>query len=210
MNMTYRPTREESEHVIEKLATEYPKCFYTDPQLRQPLKKTIVADLQKDGFPAAQELLMAAIDWYQSHFAYQYKLEAGVWRIDLQGKQVNTVTETEQRNAKKKIEEGKQRMQARDVGNSTKTLGSLYDAGRIPDDQLKKLDAPPMTASRKEPNASTPAHELTRLYEALNAANTVLTGKSDSALRSAMASAALGVVVKEAQRVIESFQEMTP
>jgi sRNA-binding protein len=207
--MSYRPTREESEHVIRKLANDYPKCFFEDPKQRQPLKKTILADLEKDGFPAAHELLEAALDWYQSHFAYQYALQAGTSRIDLQGKKVSSVTEQEHRNAKKRIEEDKQRHAAKDIGSSTRTLASLHGAGRIPDDQLKKLDAPPMPVTQKKPVMETPepAAELARLYEALNAANTTLAAVSDPTLRSAMAAAALGIVVKEAQRVVAGFQD---
>src|SRR5215510_5611624 len=48
MIMGYRPSREESEEVIRQLAATYPKCFFEDPKLRQPLKKTIITDLQKD------------------------------------------------------------------------------------------------------------------------------------------------------------------
>jgi ProQ/FINO family len=138
----------------------------------------------------------------------------GASRIDLQGKEVSTVTEQEYRNAQKKIREDKQNLTARNLGSSTRTVASLHDAGRIPDDQLKKLDAPMPVAPKKSPapapvseSASTSAPELTRLYEALNAANTMLAGASDPALRSAMTSAALGVVIKEAQRVIDSFRE---
>jgi sRNA-binding protein len=212
--MTYKRDRYESENVIRKLGNEYPKCFFEDPKLRQPLKKTIITDLKKEGFPVAQELLVPAVEWYQSHFSYQYALQTGASRIDLQGKEVSTVTEQEYRKAQKKIREDKQNLTARNLGSSTRTVASLHDAGRIPDDQLKKLDAPMPVAPKKSPapapvseSASTSAPELTRLYEALNAANTMLAGASDPALRSAMTSAALGVVIKEAQRVIDSFRE---
>jgi sRNA-binding protein len=206
--MSYRPSREESENIIHKLATDYPKCFFEDPKLRQPLKKSIMIDLEKEGLPVARELLEAAVDWYQSHFAYQYALEVGVPRLDLHGKKVSTVTELEYRAAQKKIEEDKQRA-ARDFGNSTRTLASLHEAGRIPDDQLRKLDAPPMPVTSTQKKAPTPeiAPELSRLYEALNAANTTLATVGDAALRSAMASAALAIVIKETQRVVASFQE---
>jgi hypothetical protein len=75
----------------------------------------------------------------------------------------------------------------------------LHAAGRIPDDQVRKLDAP-MTKTAK-----TIAPELTRLHEAVMAASTTLTGSGDPGLRSAMAAAALNVVRQEAQRVIDSL-----
>jgi sRNA-binding protein len=93
--MNYRINREESEEVVRKLAESYPKCFFVDPKMRRPLKNNILADLQKDGFPAAYELLSAGLHWYQSHFGYQYSLQAGARRIDLTGKEVSTVTEQE-------------------------------------------------------------------------------------------------------------------
>jgi sRNA-binding protein len=133
---------------------------------------------------------------------YQYALQAGVRRIDLRGQEVGTVTEQEHRAAQKQIKEDMQRLSER-KSDAVIANTKLYRAGRVPYDQLKKLDAPPMSASSKVP-AINVAPELTRLYEAFVAANTTLTGASDAGLRLAMTSAALGVVIKEAQRVIDS------
>jgi sRNA-binding protein len=134
------------------LAEKYPKAFFEEPRQRRPLKKNIITDLEKDSFPAARELMVAALDWYQNHFGYLGSLQAGVKRVDLHGKEVDTITEQERNNALKKIQEGRQKQQEKErergFGNSTATLRSLHAAGRIPDDQLKKLDAQPMTATK--------------------------------------------------------------
>jgi sRNA-binding protein len=57
--MPYKFYRQELEDSVQLLAEKYPKCFFTNPRLRRPLKKNIVADLEKDGFPLAAELLSA-------------------------------------------------------------------------------------------------------------------------------------------------------
>jgi sRNA-binding protein len=193
--MAYKPPRQESENAIRSLADRYPKCFFEDPKLRRPLKHDIIKDLQADGAPLALVLLTAAIEWYQSHFAYLYSLQPGAKRIDLDGNEVGTVTELEWMVAERKIKAGRQKKSA--IG----TISTLYAAGRISDDQVQKLDAP-----MKPKTAETPiAPQLARLYEAIMAASRELTASSDSDLRFAMATAALGVVCKEAQRVIDSL-----
>jgi len=206
--MHYRINREESEEVVRKLAEPYQKCFFVDPKMRRPLKNNILADLQKNGFPAAYDLLSAGLDWYQSHFGYQYSLQAGARRIDLTGKEVSTVTEQEHASAQKKIRDDQQKLAERNSMNATRTTASLHSAGRITDDQLKKLDASPMPAvpttrakAAAAPSAISP--ELLRLHEALLAANAAATGPGDAELRAAMGAAALGFIVKEAQRLID-------
>ena len=164
--------------------------------MRLPLKNDIMADLQKDGFPVAFEMLGAALDWYRSHFSYQHNLVAGTKRIDLNGREAGTVTEKEQRDAQKKIRDDQQKL---DRNNATKTLAALHASNRIPDDQLKKLDAPPMKTKAAAPIT---APELERLHQAFVAASNVLTTTDDPVLRSALATAALEVVIKEAHRVI--------
>jgi sRNA-binding protein len=204
--MDYRPTREDSEHTIRLLVDRYPKCFFADPQQRRPLKKNILADLQKDGVPVARELLASAVDWYRSHFGYLYALQAGAKRIDLFGKETGTVTEQEQYAAQGMIQEGKQRLGERQR-NAVETIRLLHAQGRISSDDVKKLDAPqrPQERPMKVKEVKTaPAPVLERVYEALAAADTLL-AKDCDALRSAMAVAALLVVVKEAQRVADSL-----
>jgi ProP effector len=100
--MAYKFDRQELEDYLLRLAERYPRCFFVNPRLRQPLKKNIEADLQKDGF-ASPELISASVDWYKSHISYQYSLQIGAKRLDLDGKEVGTVTELEQRAARMKI-----------------------------------------------------------------------------------------------------------
>ena len=116
-----------------------------------------MVDVQRDGFPAAKELITAAVNWYQSHFAYQHSLQAGARRIDLDGNEVGTVTERENSNAQKKIKEDKQRVNGRNLSDPARTLAALCAARRIPDDQLRKVDAPtrPKAAAATAPAPST-------------------------------------------------------
>ena len=198
----YRYNREESEAVIRMLTDRYPKCFFQNPKLRRPLKRNIQADLELAGFPAAHELITAALDWYKSHFGYQYALQAGAKRIDLEGNEVGTVTESEQAGAQKEIQERKKLLNERNGLNAAKTLVALHAARRIPDDQLRKLEAPSMTPKAKAPPT---LPELIRLHEAVAAADAAWTGPDDANLRAALTSAALGIVIKEAQSVINSL-----
>jgi sRNA-binding protein len=204
--MTYLCNREESEATIRLLADRYPKCFFEDPQQRKPLKKNIVIDLQNDGIPVARELLTAAIDWYQSHFGYQYALQVGVKRVDLNGKEASAVTELEQRAAQIKIKEGKQKLSEKNLNNPIGILRSLHVQGRISTDHLRKLDASPQPKEAAPMRAkSEPLPELERVYEALDTARALLTQNRD-ALHTAMATAALGVVVEETRRVMDKLQ----
>jgi sRNA-binding protein len=192
--MTYQPSRDESEYTIALLADRYPNCFFAEPQSRRPLKKNIIADLEKDGVPVTRELLTATVDWYQTHFGYLYALQPGAKRLDLSGKEGAAVTEAEHYAAQAKITEGKRKNAEKTRNNSpVDTLQKLHKRGRIPTDILRKLDAP---MKAKNENA------LARVYAALDAAGQMMTGEQD-ALRSAMAVAALGVVIKETQNVID-------
>jgi sRNA-binding protein len=181
----YRFMRDEIEHAITQLAEKYPKCFFEDPKLRRPLKKNIIADLQHDGFGVASELITAGVDWYESHLSYQYALEVGAKRIDLNGKEVGTVTDLEQRSAQKKIKEVREKIAAKNLNNALATNTSLYAAGRITDDQIKKLDAAPMIMPKPTSNGGR-SPDLAKLYSALDAANTALTGDADPDLRTAL------------------------
>lgn len=97
-------TRYDSEETIALLQKEYPAAFFETPQLRRPLKTGIFEDIRADGFPVDRELLRAALDWYTSHYGYQYALRAGARRIDLKGNEVGTVTLAEQATALKEIQ----------------------------------------------------------------------------------------------------------
>jgi sRNA-binding protein len=191
--MAYKFGRQELEDCLLMLAERYPRCFFVNPRLRQPLKKNIEADLQRDGF-ATPELISASVDWYKSHISYQYNLETGAKRLDLDGKEAGTVTESEYHAAQKKILEIKETMASL---NAIRTTSNLVTARRIPEDQLKKIDAP-MTKPTMQP-------ELTPLYEAILAANSAMSapmGNSD--VRAAVTAAVIGVVIAEAQRILNN------
>jgi sRNA-binding protein len=143
--MTYKISRDENETTIRQLVNKYPKCFFEDPRQRIPLKKNIAADLQMDGFPAAYEVIVSAVEWYMSHFAYQYALQAGAKRINLNGKEAGTVTQQEYLNSQKRIKEDQQKLTERNLGNPVKTMIALPSSGRISDDQMRKVDAPPIS-----------------------------------------------------------------
>jgi sRNA-binding protein len=192
--MVYKFDRKELEDCLLMLAERYPRCFFVNPRLRQPLKKNIEADLQKDGF-ASPELISASVDWYKSHISYQYNLETGAKCLDLDGKEAGTVTELEQRVARMKIREINERRAERAPLNPIRTMSNLVTARRISEDQLKKIDAP-MSRPTIQP-------ELTPLYEAILAANSAMsTPMGNSDVRAAVTAAAIGVVIAEAQRIL--------
>jgi sRNA-binding protein len=195
--MAYKFDRQELEDAIQVLAEKYPKCFFVNPRQRRPLKKNIVADLQRDGIAMAVDLISACVDWYKSHICYQYCLETGAKCLDLDGKEAGTVTELEHHAAQKKILEINERRAERAPLNSIRTTTNLVTARRVPEDQLKKIDAP-MSRPTMLP-------ELTPLYEAVLAANSAMSapmGNSD--VRAAVTAAAIGVVIAEAQRIVDN------
>jgi sRNA-binding protein len=194
--MAYKFDRQELEDCLLMLAERYPRCFFVNPRLRQPVKRNIEADLQKDGF-ASPELISASVDWYKSHISYQYSLEIGAKRLDLDGKEVGTVTELEQRAARMKILEINEKRAERATLNPIRTVSNLVTARRISEGQLKKIDAP-MSRPTIQP-------ELAPLYEAILAANSAMSapmGKSD--VRAAVTAAVIGVVIAEAQRILNN------
>ena len=94
--------RYELEDLISELSFSYPKCFFTDPGQKRPLKKNIIIDLEKDSM-RDDEKLNAALTFYTRDWNYEYKLQAGAKRIDLDGNEVGTVTETEAREARERV-----------------------------------------------------------------------------------------------------------
>jgi sRNA-binding protein len=97
--------RTDSENVIRMLCDSYPRCF--SEKQRRPLKQDITADIIKDpDFKVAPELTTAAVEWYESHISYSHAMSvAGSKRIDLDGREVGTMTEQEAISARQKITE---------------------------------------------------------------------------------------------------------
>jgi hypothetical protein len=63
--MVYQPykfNREEKEEGLRILVETYPKCFFAPPHLRRPLKRNIIADLQRDGVAMASGLILASVN----------------------------------------------------------------------------------------------------------------------------------------------------
>ncbi len=141
---SYSYNRHETEAAIRILCKRYPKCFFEDPHLRRPLENNIISDLEKDGAPLKYDLLVRAVEFYQTHFGYRYNILAGARKINLDGKEVSIVTESEFLNTQKKIREDKAKLRERNEANPITTARVLYQSGQIPDDQLKKIDALPM------------------------------------------------------------------
>lgn len=86
---------------IRILCEEFPKTFFENPRLRQPIKKSIVADIEARQLPSLHEAdIERAIGYYTSHYGYWKTLSmAGSRRLDLDGKPAGTVTEAEARAA---------------------------------------------------------------------------------------------------------------
>jgi sRNA-binding protein len=97
----------ENNEFIHLLAIHYPKCFFEEPRLRRPLSKNVIADIKKDtGFDVTPERITPAVEWYMSHIGYDHALAvAGSKRIDLNGREVGTVTEQEALAAQQRIDE---------------------------------------------------------------------------------------------------------
>ena len=106
------------------------------------------------------------------------------------------MTEQEHLAAQKKIKADLQKVNERNSVYSSKPTTPLQPC------KLRKTEpaAPVSPAPLQEVSP-----ELMPIYEALQAANNAISATPSSDLRAALASAALGVLVKEAQRAIENF-----
>lgn len=100
--MAYYQNRDEIGDYINLLADKYPKCFFTLPQRRVPLKKDIEDDLS-DAKVIGANKLGDVLYYYTNHLAYHYNIKAGTNRVDLDGNPVAKVTEAEEREAQKQI-----------------------------------------------------------------------------------------------------------
>lgn len=64
--------RDEREAFVRHLADRFPKCFFENPELRRPLKRNILTDLEKLKV-LDHDKLDQALSWYTNHFAYARK-----------------------------------------------------------------------------------------------------------------------------------------
>jgi sRNA-binding protein len=67
------------------------------------LKKSIIDDLQSDGFHDKDDRV-AAISYYTKDWNYEWCLQAGAKRVDLEGREVGTVTQQEEREARERVQ----------------------------------------------------------------------------------------------------------
>jgi sRNA-binding protein len=219
--MTYYPTREESEAAIRTLANSYPKCFFENPRVRRPLKRNILADLEKDGAPVDPELLPHVIRWYESHFGYQYQIRAGAKRIDLNGKEVQAISETEQHGAESYIAKRKQENQERGQSHWAKGISfltkSTTEMSTTPAKQLPITTPPKQSLVTTSSPVRTPEQSMTSeqsmspiqvapIQSALNAVSRIMVDPYSPDIRRALVVTALGVVVAEAQKLSSDLQ----
>jgi hypothetical protein len=171
---------------IEMLAATYPKCFFMDHKQRLPLKKNIDEDLLRNGMKIDPFLLEKAMDRYKISFGYNYAIVNGKRRINLDGKEVESVTMEERRAADKHIKEAKE---------------IKYGKPEPPSDDnaVKRLVAPPMKKTTIVP-------ELARVYDLLMSANGMFS-LPDGAMRVAVLPAALGLVANELQKVAGTLKD---
>jgi len=155
------------------------------------LKQNIVADLVKDpDFDVAPELIESAVNWYKSHIGYDYAVSTiGSKRIDLNGREVGTVTEAEARAARQGISD-----KGSAIANRVAPVREMHASNQIPDRAIKKLDAPPLSVRPKAP-------EFAPLYDILGTANAAVVGIDDPVMRAAVARASLDVIIKKFQQV---------
>jgi ProP effector len=92
--------REERDDFVRHLATQFPKCFFEQPELRRPLKRNITDDLEERKV-LNRDKCLAAVNRYESSFTYCYGIIAGAERVDLDGRVVGKVTEQEQEKTRK-------------------------------------------------------------------------------------------------------------
>jgi sRNA-binding protein len=195
-----RYSRETLEGWLDHLVQKYPGCFYREPVLKRPLKKGIENDLRDDSAIDAEPV----IAFYTRDWNYQASLQAGANRIDLYRKKVGTVTEQEARAATKQVAEEKKKAKEKRAAEQRDAIAivkTLHANGHIPDDQLRKIDAP------REPTPEVKrSNPLARLESILARAVGLLAGDKDKALQSALAVTSLKILVQETQKVIANLE----
>jgi sRNA-binding protein len=194
-----QPNRTDREEVIRKLCERYPACFFEEGNKRRPLKKNIAADIIiDDDFKVADEMIIAAVDWYKGHIGYDYNTIAGTKRIDLNGRDVTAITMQEALAAKQRIYEfnARRNEQQRITNNPIRVLAEMRTNGQISDCTVKKQDAPMQLKSRVAP-----VPEYAALFEVLTTANATVASISDPAMRAAVAKPLLDHMIAKIQQV---------
>jgi sRNA-binding protein len=181
--------RPDLEDFVTYLADKYPKCFVVDPRMRRPLKRDIITDLQKEKV-LDDDRVAAAVSFYTRNWTYQKcAIQAGLERVDLNGNKAGIVTELEQRTAQKRVQVEKQEISERNGEGLPAVVVNKLSKGIAP---MKK---PP---AEKPP--TDPTQRLQVLIAGLRDIDT-----EDEGLRTALTAAALGVIVTEAQKLIDNL-----
>jgi sRNA-binding protein len=179
--------REVLEGAVRVLSDKYPACFFVDSRMRRPLKNTILEDLAEDR-ASAEEL--SAVGFYTHDWSYQMSLQAGVERVDLNGKKAGTVTAAEELAARKQVQAEKEAVKA------IKAPAKL---------RVKPKDVLPEWAPVDEPLPAAPAapvDPLARLQKLMATGAALYADTEDEALRAALAVTVLKQLRDEAVKAI--------
>jgi sRNA-binding protein len=197
--------REQIEQLIEYLAATYPKAFFRSPHLKRPLKKNIIVDLEKDNV-LDDDRRAAAVSFYMGDWNYERTLLAGAKRLDLNGKEVGTVTKEEQIEAQKRVQAGRQALKEKQA-SPVEVVRKLHADGT---DELSKITAPPIvspTMAKPKTPEPPPANGLAELRALWSNIDSMLSNTADASLQSAVAAAALKVFIAKANKLITTLEE---
>ncbi len=195
--------REMIEEAIAYLVATYPKTFFQLSHQKRPLKKNIISDLEKDGV-LDDDKRTAAVSFYMRDWNYEDCLQAGAKRVDLDGKEVGTVTEQEAIEAQTRLRT--QKAERRQILNPISVVRSLHANGKIPTDQLSKITAPAAMERISMVKATKPnGADLTKLRALWGNIESVLS-IDDETLRTALVAPALKVLIVEASKVVATLE----
>lgn len=143
------------------------------------------------------ETLNAALTFYTRDWNYEYKLQVGAKRIDLDGNEVGTVTETEAREARERVRVAKEKKAASKHEEKNLTVVSLPPQRVVPIPVPTPVPTP-MPTTIPEPRA--------RVCKLVENIERISTSTDDAVLRDALIVAALQVLITEATRLIKSLK----
>jgi hypothetical protein len=185
--------REVLEGAVRVLADKYPACFFVDGRMRRPLKNTILEDLAEDR-ASAEEL--SAVGFYCHDWNYQTAIQAGVERIDLNGKKAGTVTSAEELAARKQVQAEKEAVKATKM--PVKLRVKTKDSPQ---------DLPPVVYGDPLPAApAAPVDPLARLQKLMATGAALYADTEDEALRAALAVTVLKQLRDEAAKTIATLE----
>ena len=173
---------------------------------RQDVGAGSTSVFKKDQF-LDDEKREAAIVFYTRDWNYERKLEAGAKRIDLDGKEAGTVTETEEREAKERVRLG---LQARSQASKNVEVEVVNAPRREVAAHTQSLTTPsfkPTAPSFKPTDEAEAYPPLGRLRKLWESPRHISASTDDAALRDALIVAALQVLNTEATRLVETLKE---